>query len=410
MAGLPSPETTAEVRLLGALCRPRDIATDAASSVEQLISQIGDWPRVVELLKHHRIVPLAARNTEFMRAARLPVDIRTKLEAWSRANAREAFRYVSVLQEVLGILGKEDIDALVLKGVPLSLMAYGDVSARDVGDIDLLIDDRHALRADAVLRNAGFERKEPSARLTPKRSSFYVRHFKDFTYEASACGFEVDLHWRLLRDSQTAAAIFSGSLRAGSRDFKIGTLDLRVLPMESTLVFLAAHGAMEGWARWKTLADIAALWTRLSSADRASAWKFAVESSTLGYLAAALRLAGDWFDIPPCEDVTEQLEASNAQQRRVFIHIVKYALRRMRQDAYMASPAGSSTFAMKSQEARLHPSAQSRFELVKRVLFRPRIWEAVDLPDSLFVLYPLFSPIEWLSFRRRKTSIQSVGQ
>lgn len=409
MARTSLSEISAEVRLLGALCRPRNCAFAGASSLEQFVSQVGDWPLLVKLLRHHRVVPLAARNLEFMRSERLPLYVKTELHAWAGANAREAFRYVSVLQELLAILTKENIAALVLKGVPLSLLAYGDVSARDVGDIDLLVEDRDALRADALLREAGFNRKEPAARLTRKRASFCLRNFKDFTYEATAGGFEVDLHWRLIRDSQTAGAILSGSLRAASQDLRIGTMDLRVLSIERTVLFLAAHGALEGWARWKTLADIAALWSSASAATRADTWNFASESSTTGFLAAALVLAADWFHASPYDDVTAQLSKSKGPQRRIFAHILEQSRSRMQHESFMASPSGPSTFAMKSLEARLHPSAKSRFELAKRILFRPRIWEAVDLPDSLFAFYPLLSPIEWVSFRRKKSPVESVG-
>ena len=406
MSDLTSLETSAEVRLLGELCKPKELATSAGATLEKLVEQIGDWPRFVELLKHHRVVPLAARNADFMRLARLPGDVGSELRSWSAANAREAFRYVAILQQLLTLLAKEDIAAVVLKGVPLSLSAYDDVSARDVGDIDLLIEARNALRADAILQQSGLSRKEPRATLTPKRASFYLRHFKDFTYEATM-GFEVDLHWRLFRDTNAARVLSSGSLEDCSEPFRIGTLDLRVLSKERTLLFLATHGAMEGWARWKTLADIAALWAKANPADRARTWSFAAKASSTGFLAAALVLAEEWFGISFGEVAAAYSEGSTTQDRGLFEYIVRNARLHAQRAAYMTAPAGSSTFAMKLREATLHPSSRSRMELAKRILFRPRIWEVVDLPDSLFALYPFLSPIEWLSFRSGKSSGRS---
>ena len=43
-----------------------------------------------------------------------------------------------------------------------------------------------------------------------------------------------------------------------------------------------------------------------------------------------------------------------------------------------------------------------RMELVRRVLYRARMWEAIPLPDWLFWAYPLLSPVEWLMFRLRR--------
>ena len=41
-----------------------------------------------------------------------------------------------------------------------------------------------------------------------------------------------------------------------------------------------------------------------------------------------------------------------------------------------------------------------RFEIVRRILQRPRMWARFDLPDLLFPLYPLLSPLEWFLFHR----------
>ncbi len=41
-------------------------------------------------------------------------------------------------------------------------------------------------------------------------------------------------------------------------------------------------------------------------------------------------------------------------------------------------------------------------ELLLRVLFRARMWKTMPLPDFLFGLYPLLSPLEWVVFRLRR--------
>jgi hypothetical protein len=39
-------------------------------------------------------------------------------------------------------------------------------------------------------------------------------------------------------------------------------------------------------------------------------------------------------------------------------------------------------------------------EIMRRVLLRPRVWQRFDLPDALFPLYTLLSPLEWMLFHR----------
>lgn len=386
---------------MGALCRPRNAVSIDGATVEKLVPRIADWQRFLALLTHHRLIPLAARSSALTGASEIPEKICAALRSQSGANAREAFRYLAVLDPLLAMLEKESIHPIVLKGVPLSYMAYGDVSARDVGDIDLLIEPGDALRADTILQESGLLRKEPGARLTPRRASFYLRSFKDFTYDAVANGFEVDLHWRLLRDSKTAAAILPQTAQNICEDVRIGSLTLRVLPLERTMLFLSAHGAMEGWARWKTLADIAALWMIASHPQRLHLWRCARESSAVGFLAAALILAARWFDMDCQTEAEAQLEQASMSECQLAKYIVNYSSRSMLRHAYVPSPAAESSFAMKLHESRMHPTAKSRVEMAGRILFRPRIWEAVDLPDFFFPLYPLVSPFEWISFRSR---------
>ncbi len=57
---------------------------------------------------------------------------------------------------------------------------------------------------------------------------------------------------------------------------------------------------------------------------------------------------------------------------------------------------------MMAFELRLRRTFRYRRELLLRVLFRARMWETIPLPDSLFGIYPLLSPFEWVLFRLRQ--------
>lgn len=314
------------------------------------------------------------------------------------ANAREVFRYLGELQRLLGLLSRAGVRAAVLKGVPLSLMAFGNVAMREVGDIDLLIQPSEAERTDALLQQSGLVRSEPAARLTPKQRAVHARHFKDYTY-APSNGFEVDLHWRLVRDSQIAECLLPSHAGTGPNSFtilQIGSLQVEVLTLERCLLYLSVHGALEGWPRWKSLTDIAALWTMATEAQRASASSIAQGSALASYLHAALTLATDWLGPLP-ESHRYVMEGE-----RLSRYIVSYTRHQAAEQNFMPSASGVTTFAMKLHEARLHPSFRSRLEILGRILFRPRVWETIYLPDPLFFLYPLLSPVEWLLFRLKR--------
>jgi hypothetical protein len=393
---------TPEMVLLGLLCSfsvALHEEEDMRSRVAGLCSMILNWDLFLRLAMHHKIAPLIAHASASLQAP-FPDHVASKLRARSAENTVEAFRSIVELERLQGLLKGAGIRAVALKGVPLSVAAFGNLALRDVGDIDLLIDPSDAERADFILRQAGLKRQEPAAVLTPQRQSFYICFHKDYTYSAETRGFEIDLHWRLLRDRHASANIVGSIYESALPMLTIGAIEIPVLNLEQCVVYLAVHGAMEGWARWKSLVDIAALWTKATPAQRTSALALANQSGSASFLSAALILAADWLRLPIAMNNEECLAASRTDTSRED-YILSYTRRQMIAHHFMPSPAGPTTLAMKWHEIRLRPSLQSLRDLAMRILFRTRMWECIDLPDSLFFFYPLLSPFEWMFFRMR---------
>ena len=384
--------------LIGAILR--SVLLTSPSGATQLESHektdVGvKWDCFLSLAQHHRLYPILSQGLSNPPSF-VPAGILQELRSGAAANAIEAFRYLAELQRLLSLLGGAGVEATILKGVPLSVLAFGNTATRDVGDIDLLIKSEDAESADLILQKTGSVRQEPAGTLTRKRRAFYITYHKDFTYSAQSHGFEIDLHWRLLRDRHTSECLLSTNTLDPFTSLKIGSMEMKVLSKPHCLVYLAVHGAMEGWARWKSLVDIAALWIRATETERSSTWALAEKCSAASFLSAALGLSRDWLQLPLDQD--HQLSSRRDPLAR---YIVRYSTTQMVEHAWMPSPAGITSLAMKWHEVRLRPSPRSLRDLAMRILFRSRMWEVLDLPDSLFFLYALLSPFEWLHFRAK---------
>ena len=61
---------------------------------------------------------------------------------------------------------------------------------------------------------------------------------------------------------------------------------------------------------------------------------------------------------------------------------------------------GAGSWPLKRYELGLRRGFAYRMEIVRRVLLRPRVWQRFDLPEALFPLYTLLSPVEWIFFHR----------
>lgn len=308
----------------------------------------------------------------------------------------EYLRETSRLCQLLQAAG---VPVRVLKGVPLSQQVYGDPALRDVGDIDLLIAPDAEEIADDVLLADEFTRTEPAARLTPARRRSWRRHGKDYTYAGKPGGFEVDLHWRLFRNPRMPGNALAMIEPGGEEHVRFGELSFATVPVLHSFLYLCIHGAIEGWLRFKSLADVAALWSGFTDEQKEEAIRCARVQQVLPEMASALLFAESLHLLVPSSLTPAMQLAANSREAR---HILDYAWQQQTTHAYRPTSEEIGSWALKRYEFDLRRGGAYRAEIVRRVLFRPRVWELIDLPDALFPLYALLSPIEWVLFHGRQ--------
>ncbi len=391
---MPGPEQNAlplEVRLLVSALHWPPSAREAAS-LQELAAAAPDWEEVLALAAHHRVLPLTYR-TLTLAGINLPPAVHAKWRSSATRNAYAAMRSLAETARLQNLLRTVGIATRVLKGVPLSLRAYGDPTLRDVGDIDLLIAPGQEGEADLLLTADGFERQEPRGRLTPRRRASYRKHAKDYTYAPGEAGFEVDLHWRLFRNPEMPGNALGAATAV--TDIELGSEHFSTLPLAGSLLHLCVHGALDGWARLKSLADVAALWRQAGTVERDAVLSLARREDVIPELAAALLLACR-LGLAEREELPHSLLLMEGE--RTVTRILHHALQEFHQCRFRPNPAGLGSWSAKRYELGLRSGARYRFEILRRVLFRPRVWERFDLPDALFPLYAVLSPVEWLLF------------
>ena len=374
--------------LLACLRWPQD---ETAIARLRSSSDTVDWESFRHLAEHHRVLPLAQRALRSAEVV-LPQHVGFTLKHAATRNAYAAMRYLAEAGRLSSLLGAGGIPVRLLKGVPLSQCAFDDWSLRDVGDLDLLIAPEHEEQADACLLADGLRRHEPAATLTPRRRRSYRKHAKDYTYDPGVAGFEIDLHWRLFRNPRMPG----NDLAAAAPEYLVvGGTPLQVLPQVHSFLYLCVHGTLDGWYRMKPLADVAALWRKFSVGERAECIVLARREEIAPELAAAVLLAL-YLDLLDAVEVPDSLVLQGAD--RTTRRIVDRALGQLHAFHSMPQAASAGSWELKRYELSLRRSLPYRVEIVKRVLFRPRVWERFDLPDAWYPLYGLLSPIEWLLF------------
>lgn len=100
--------------------------------------------------------------------------------------------------ELLNRLADAKIETMLLKGAPLALVYYPRPECRPMGDIDVLVHERDASRAERLISDAGWPRMLPRARL---------ERLQMHAVSLSNGAQEIDLHWRGLFETRTAASV-----------------------------------------------------------------------------------------------------------------------------------------------------------------------------------------------------------
>ena len=396
-SGFSSPSATRSPELdLLLLCarwpqRPEDGELIRERSAGQL-----DWQRFLKLVQHHRLAPLVFHTWQPSVAEPRSAEcqaVLAELQQVSTLSAHQALRTVAELRRVVQEFRANHIAVRVLKGIPLAQSVFGDLSRRSPGDIDLLIDQSSILEADRVLRGFGYRGLFRIHRFSPKRLAFYRAHWKDLAYRNPATGFEVDLHWRCFRNSEMPGA---GLCAAHGREgVAFGGFRVDTLSRMEGLLYLCVHGTLDGWLYLKSLVDVAAQVRTMTELQLDELANLAAGYGILPELTATLILVGRYLSI---DHWSERLLPPND---RTVKHILRYADRTLVQGGFLADRDSIPIAATIAFELSLRRNFRYRRELLVRVLYRARMWETIPLPDSLFGIYPLLSPFEWLIYRAR---------
>ena len=236
--------------------RLADVTSDHAAGRVSCGSPVGavSSSGIAQLAVRHRMGPpileALAADAALTGQARMALQRRA-------ATLRER----SVLQarrtaEISSALTTAGVAHLVLKGAPLSVQLYGDLTSRHAKDIDLLVAPEELGASHVVLSHCGFSRLTSTAR-APADDAMLRRVSKDETY-VSKDGVVVELHWRLFHNAKLLPWC-QEDMHADGACVDVGSVQIPVLSSSRNFVYLICHGADHCWFRLKWLHDIARL-------------------------------------------------------------------------------------------------------------------------------------------------------
>lgn len=216
-----------------ALCTQRPGNHGVVAALPAALAAIEPRIDLVQCAEEHGLAPLMLAHVRAAKVA-APADVNVALFARQVQHARAAAVRARVVGDVVGLLARAGVPALVLKGAALASLVYGDAVHRPMRDVDLLIRRADARRAFGELTRAGFSPK-------PGDMSAHHHHLPALIKVEDDVAVVIELHHELLTRAPFATPVEYDALATSAQAFTWAGQTMRTLGREDMLWHVYAH-------------------------------------------------------------------------------------------------------------------------------------------------------------------------
>ncbi len=396
---VPGPEE--ELLLCCARLRP---GPQARRRTGELLAEPLDWVRLVRLALHHKVTPLLYRA--LARRVGVPVEIRDALRRHQAEQGRHVLALLTELQDLLDGFERQGIPAVPFKGPALAELAYGSVSARLSGDLDLLVRPGDVERVAAGLEARGYveQTRHRTGRPLDAAEDAWYRHVQaEYVYLRPRDGMVVEPHWTLA-PRPLAVELDMAGIWQRTRRFRLAGREVPGLALEDLVLALCVHGSKHEWTELRWICDIAELVARRPEID----WPLALERAQAQGCARMLRLGLALAERVLGEPLPEP--ARGAVEADVAVAALAAHVEARLFDADYDAP---SVFRVSRFRLRMRERTRDRVACLARTLGTPQIAHVrlLRLPPALQPLYGVLTPaIDYLALPlQRRLATRRAG-
>jgi hypothetical protein len=262
----------------------------------------------------------------------------------------------------------------------LAQMAYGEISLRQAGDIDLLIERRHFDRARSLLESLGYEM---FPRLTPAQLGSHLNNHCEIQFMRDEWFTVVDLHWELAPRS-FVFKVKAEEVMSRLQPVSLAGTTVETFSDEDLVLYQAMHGAKHLWRRLEWITSLAES-IRSSPLNWDTVVERAASARAARMLGLGLRLVGNFSDVRIPAHVLGAVDGDRAMQQMA---------RSIRTQLFTTYGAAEST---ETNLYNLRVMDRKRDALLSalRAIFVPTLpdWQALALPAPLHSLYYAYRPL-----------------
>jgi hypothetical protein len=348
----------------------------ARREVTPFVQQV-DWDYVLATARAHGLLPLLQKH--IANSGLVPGHVLSRLKQESVANSQTVLHLVARQLSVFKLFKEHGVSVAIFKGALLGQMAYGEMSLRQAGDIDMLIRSHDFAHARLLLESLGYEM---SPRLTPAQLASHLSNHCEIQFMRDEWFTVVDLHWDLAPGS-FVFGLKADEVMSRLQSVSLGGTTVETFDAEDLLLYQAMHGAKHLWRRLEWISSLAESLRATPEVDWDTLVNRAAQAHATRILALGLRLVEQFSDVPV--PVLASIDRDGAMQRMAA---------GIRAQIFSRFGYADST---ETNLYNLRIMDRKRDVLVSalRSIFVPTLpdWQALALPSSLHPLYYAYRPL-----------------
>jgi Uncharacterised nucleotidyltransferase len=342
--------------------------------VEEFLRSWPDWETFIRLAEHHRVIPQVYSSLAPY-SEQLPVRDFAALRSKYQENARNALWFAGELVRILKHLECHGIIAMPFKGPALAQTLYGDVTARQFSDLDILLRPEDISKAKLALAQLGYK---PTVKLTARAARACISSGHECPFDGAAGPHLLELQWRMVPRFYSIDCDVTRFFERAEQ-ITLGAHKFPALSVDDLVVVLCVHAAKHLWLQLSWLCDIAEL-ARSPRIDWDSVWQRSGQLGIQRIVAVNLLLSHDLLGSPLPAQIQNWLKKD-----RVSEALKAEALQMIR----CSLPFDIESPAYFRFMLRLRERWLDRFRFLWRLLWTPSLaeWSVMNLPESLWWVY-----------------------
>ena len=280
------------------------------------------------------------------------------------------------LIHIMKLLKVHNIKALAFKGPALAQMAYGDITLRQFGDLDILIKKEDIKKVEALCLSMGYL---PYLKLTEVQKEVWYTYAKDMVFYHPQKKSVIEIHWLLL-DADFPLQMDLNDIWEQTNSVGLNKIPVGTFALESLLLYLCVHGSKHLWERIVWIKDIDMM-IRTQNIDLDKVLIDAKKNDLMQMLLLGLYLSKKLFDTPLPKNIEESFK-----HEKILPELSNFVFKNWETQQSM--------FPNTKAMLKFFPKLKMKALYLHKVILKPSKNEYmfIDLPKGLYWVYYFVRP------------------